>query len=181
MLTCHTSKRSRLIRKHPRHRTQPPRCRKLTAYRLLRKIRRRVSVRARIENRDTRNTRRQQHRQIRTNHHSIRAKVTDSLKLSGDPPTHHIGRERMPHSPALIQRHNLLRLSIAHDWLAKMHRKPRIFQQSQVLRGIHMEQDRMTSLPSHTRYLNTARGFTHIKAFGREKNTAHNKLRQAHT
>ena len=181
MLTCHTSKRSRLIRKHPRHRTQPPRCRKLTAYRLLRKIRRRVSVRARIENRDTRNTRRQQHRQIRTNHHSIRAKVTNSLKLSVDPPTHHIGRERMPHSPALIQRHNLLRLSIAHDRLAKMHRKPGAFQQPQILRGVHVEQDRMTSLPSHTRYLNAASGFTHIEAFGREKNTAHNKLRQAHT
>ena len=130
---------------------------------------------------DTRNTRRQQHRQIRTNHHSIRVKVTNSRELSGNPPTHHIGCERMPHSPALIQRHNLLRLSIAHDWLAKMHKKPGAFQQPYVFGGIHVEQDRMTSLPSHTRYLNAARGFTHIEAFGREKNTAHHNLQQAHT
>ena len=42
--------------------------------------------------------------------------------------------------------------------------------------GIHVEQDRMTSL-DHTRYLITARGFTHIEAFGEKSSTAHNKLR----
>ena len=181
MLTSHTRKRSRPIRKHLCHRPQPSRRRELAGCRLFRKIRRRVRVRARIENRDTRNTRRQQHRQVRTNHHSISVKVTNSRKLSVDPPTHHIGRKRVPHSPALIQRHDLLSLGIAHNRFAKMHGQPRVFQQPKVLRGIHVEQDRMPTLPSHTRYLDTARGFTHIKAFGREKNTAHNNLREAHT
>ena len=36
-----------------------------------------------------------------------------------------------------------------------------------------MEEDFVPSILSNTRYFDAARGFTHIKAFGREKNTAH--------
>ena len=36
-----------------------------------------------------------------------------------------------------------------------------------------MEEDFVPSVLGNTRYFDAARGFTHIKAFGREKNTAH--------
>ena len=36
-----------------------------------------------------------------------------------------------------------------------------------------MEEDFVPSILGNTRYFDAARGFTHIKAFGREKNTAH--------